>query len=114
MALKRTTAQRGLGWDHQKRVANLKRNHVEGTLCWWCGEPMFLSQGLQGDHSMPRSRGGRFADRLLHAPCNSERGDGSRDHLRPALVGERPPSNLDELGVLTMGWPWSTRSDAPV
>ncbi|UVO12825.1 hypothetical protein NM962_01250 [Mycobacterium sp. SVM_VP21] len=104
---KRTTKEKGLGNRHRLQVEYLKSVHVEGTICWWCGEPMFLAQGLSGDHSIPRSQGGTVADRLLHGPCNSERGDGRRDHLRPALVGRRPPTNLDELGTLVMRWPWS-------
>jgi hypothetical protein len=80
-----TTTQRGLGWEHQKQRAALLRLHVDGTLCWWCGRPMYRSQNLAADHHVARAKGGRKAGRLLHGPCNSERGDGSRDHLRPAL-----------------------------
>lgn len=58
---------------------------VNGTPCWWCGRGMYRTQKLAGDHSVPRSRGGHVADRLLHLPCNAARGDGSRDHRRPAL-----------------------------
>ncbi|WP_307677173.1 hypothetical protein [Nocardia pseudovaccinii] len=49
---------------------------------------MHLAQGLDGDHSIARAHGGTVADRLLHSWCNRERGDGSRDHLRPALTGK--------------------------
>lgn len=102
---KRTTMQRGLGYRHKQQVARLKRDHVDGTPCWWCGEPMYLSQGLAGDHSLPRAAGGTIADRLLHAHCNSERGDGSRDHLRPALTGKRPKREAVDLGHRVMAWP---------
>lgn len=44
---------------------------------------------LQGDHSVPRKYGGELPDRLLHGSCNASRGDGSRDHLRPAITGEK-------------------------
>lgn len=103
----RTTTQRGLGWRHEQRVAYLKSQHVDGTRCWWCNEPMHLSQGLAGDHSIPRSAGGALADRLLHGPCNTQRGDGSRDHLRPALTGRRPKLELQQpdLGRRVMAWP---------
>jgi hypothetical protein len=47
---------------------------------------MYRSQALDADHSHARAHGGTRADRLLHAKCNKERGDGSRDHLRPALL----------------------------
>jgi len=102
----RTTTQRGLGHRHKQQVAQLKRDHIEGTPCWWCGEPMYLSQGLSGDHSQPRSSGGVLADRLLHGPCNSERGDGSRDHLRPALTGKRASRELVDVGPRALQWPW--------
>lgn len=46
---------------------------------------------LEADHSEARSRGGRKADRLMHSTCNRQRGDGSRDHLRPAVTGVWPP-----------------------
>ncbi len=41
---------------------------------------------LAADHSHARAHGGTIADRLLHDLCNKARGDGSRDHQRPALV----------------------------
>src|SRR5687768_12668406 len=92
---KKTTTQRGLGHRHQQEVEKLKERHVDGSPCWWCGKPMFLSQKLQGDHSIPRSKGGILPDRLLHGPCNSARGDGARDHLRPAITGEP----LEDVGI---------------
>lgn len=98
----------GLGWRHQQQVRELKRLHIEGTPCWWCGEPMFLAQGLHGDHSTPRAVGGphQLADRLLHGGgCNEERGDGSRDHLRPALTGRPLKREAVDLGRRLMAWP---------
>ncbi|MFD6357932.1 hypothetical protein [Nocardia tengchongensis] len=92
---RRTTTQRGLGWRHQQAVDTLKRQLIDGTPCWWCTRPMYRDAGrnfderqLQGDHSKSRAMGGVVTDRLLHAKCNGERGDGSRDHLRPALTGQ--------------------------
>lgn len=109
----RTTTQRGLGYRHRQQVEYLKTHvHREGDICWWCGEPMYLAQGLQGDHSTPRAIAGpnQLADRLLHGPCNAARGDGSRDDQRPALTGRRtthPSADHanTELGTLTMRWP---------
>lgn len=104
---RRTTGQRGLGYRHKQAVAELKRRHIEGTPCWWCGEPMLRSQALAGDHTQPRSAGGALADRLLHAVCNCERGDGTRDHLRPALTGKRAGQRGGiEAGRRVMTWPW--------
>lgn len=101
----RTTAQRGYGNRHKVEVQYLKDHHIEGTPCWWCGEPMYLSQGLHGDHSQPLATGGKRADRLLHGPCNTARGDGSRDHLRPALTGHKPKSDELDLGQRLLRWP---------
>lgn len=102
---KRTTTQRGLGYRHKQQVAHLKRQHIEGTMCWWCGEPMYLAQGLSGDHSIPRSAGGTLADRLLHSLCNTERGDGSRDDQRPAITGRATQPNSADVGHRAMAWP---------
>lgn len=110
----KTTTQRGLGWDHQKQRDRLIRAHVDGTICWWCGLPMFKTQRLEADHSLPRSQGGTKADRLLHgynqngSRCNQERGNGSRDHLRPSLTGEpmnTAPVDTQRLGHRAMSWP---------
>jgi hypothetical protein len=112
-AQRRTTTQRGLGWRHKQQVAQLKQRHVDGTPCWWCGQPMFLAQGLVGDHSIPRAAGGIIADRLLHSACNAARGDGSRDHNRPALTPQpQPRTRRDhaDLGHRAMLWP---TTDAP-
>jgi hypothetical protein len=79
---RKTNAQRGLGWSHQKRRAYLLSVHVNGTPCDVCGLPMYLEQPLDADHTIPRSQGGTLADRLLHAWCNRGRGDGKRE--RPA------------------------------
>ena len=43
------------------------------------------SGSLSGDHSIARANGGTVTDRLVHNLCNKRRGDGRRDHLRPAL-----------------------------
>lgn len=102
----RTTTQRGLGYPHRQQRKDLLSRHIDGTPCWWCDEPMFKAQGLAADHSIPRSAGGTRADRLLHSWCNSERGDGSHDHERPALTGKpRKPNTSIDLGHRAMAWP---------
>lgn len=98
-----TQKEKGLGHEHRKNREYLLSRHVDGTACWWCGEPMYREAGrnhdgkpLHADHSTARAHGGTKADRLLHDLCNKRRGDGSRDHTRPtvaalaALMG--PPS----------------------
>lgn len=47
---------------------------------------MFSEQILHADHTITRAAGGKIADRLLHKRCNEQRGDGSKDHQRPALL----------------------------
>lgn len=109
MSVRRTTTARGLGQRHRQQVAHLKSIHIEGTPCWWCGKPMFLRDGLSGDHSVPRSRGGTLADRLLHAACNSARGDGSRDDERPAITGKHQDDDTKPVGHTVLKWPWAQR-----
>lgn len=95
----KTTTARGLGWQHQQTRQRHLASHRDGTPCWWCGQPMYrdpkrnwdydpTSQArgngaLAADHTIARAHGGTKADRLLHGVCNSQRGDGTRDHLRP-------------------------------
>ncbi|OBK61226.1 hypothetical protein A5656_12115 [Mycobacterium gordonae] len=117
---KANTTARGLGWAHQQQVAALLRALVDGTLCWWCALPMFRNKlrnwdqrTLAGDHEVPRTRGGHKANRLLHATCNEQRGDGTRDHLRPALTGTHPSewqgqagqTAADDLDPRLLPWP---------
>lgn len=61
---------------------------------------------LAGDHTTPRVHGGRLADRLLHNTCNSQRRDGSMDHIRPAVRGVHPKD------WTANGEPAATHSDA--
>ncbi|GAB4582610.1 hypothetical protein Ntsu_04420 [Nocardia sp. IFM 10818] len=86
MTRRRTTTQKGLGWKHQQQRARLLAQLRDGDACWWCGLPMYRVQALAADHEQARAHGGTEAGRLLHELCNKQRGDGSRDHLRPALI----------------------------
>lgn len=109
---RRTNKQRGLGWDHTQNRERLLARHTDGRPCWWCGLPMYRDAArnpdgrtLHADHTRARSRGGKTADRLLHASCNEARGDGSRDDDRPTApppVTDDPPA---DLGPLAMNWP---------
>lgn len=87
----KTTTERGLGWQHQRKREALLAVHRDGAPCWWCSRPMyrdktrnFDGQALAADHIQARANGGTVAGRLLHGSCNSSRGDGSRDAQRPA------------------------------
>src|SRR5687767_14145805 len=104
---RKTTTERGLGWEHQKNRRRLIAKHIDGTPCPCgvgreCGKacicraagralPMYRSAALnadglplQADHSIARAQGGMKADRLMLATCNASRGDGTRDADMPA------------------------------
>lgn len=101
---RRTTTERGYGHDHQQAREQLMFHHVDGTPCWWCGQPLYRdrtrnwdydpdstdpgSGSLHADHGNGK---GEQASRLLHERCNKSRGDGSRDDSRPALQPEPEP-----------------------
>lgn len=92
----KTTTQRGLGWKHRQQREALLRRMSDGSLCWWCNRPMFKqaernwdNRALAADHTIARAVGGTRADRMLHATCNGQRGDGTRDADRPAITGKR-------------------------
>ena len=122
----KTTTEKGLGWRHVQAVEALKRKHVDGSPCDWCGRPMYLdrtrnwdrnpeannqlSGQLHGDHSgMSRAEAIRqglpipLPDRLLHQTCNIQRGDGGNDHL--AVVTREIPSTTTTYNLL-IAWPW--------
>ncbi|SKI78582.1 Uncharacterised protein [Mycobacteroides abscessus subsp. massiliense] len=107
---KASTTDRGLGWTHRQHRERLIRCHTDGDLCWWCNRPMFKAaernwdaRALAADHSLARAMGGTRADRLLHSTCNGQRGDGSRDHKRPALTGQ-PNQTHFRSERLAMDW----------
>jgi hypothetical protein len=103
----RTTVQRGLGGPHQARVRQLLEKHTDGDPCEWCTEPMYKAQGLQGDHRLPRSRGGQLPDRLLHGWCNSQRRDAPELTKAEWLANKGQHGNTDhaDLGVRVLAWP---------
>lgn len=94
----KTTTERGYGAEHQRIRQRLMRNLRQGAPCWWCGRGMYADKtrnfdgrSLNADHGVALAKGGTKADRLLHDTCNKQRGDGSRDELRPAVTGMWPP-----------------------
>lgn len=122
----RTTTQKRLGHDHRQQRGRLLHRHVDGNPCWWCGRPMYrdrkrnwdydpnatrvdgkpdtTSGSLGADHSKARAHNpNSIADQLLHGTCNKQRGDGTRDHQRPALTNT--PDTGTELGTRIFNWP---------
>lgn len=90
-----------LGRKHKANRARMLAKLQPGEPCWWCGEGMHADAAsnpdqlaLAADHEVARVNGGVKASRLLHGSCNSQRGDGSWDHLRPAVTGR--PFSRDE------------------
>jgi hypothetical protein len=77
---KRTTTQRGYGWEHQQARAQALRALVDGTPCPfpWCGRPMTraMHRDLDYDHYPPLALGGQPTGprRLSHAHCNRRAG----------------------------------------
>jgi len=74
----RTTTARGLGRQHEVAVAELKRTHIDGSPCDWCGRPMWLSRIRNWDYE---SNGGHLSGILsplprwlLHLLCSSRSG----------------------------------------
>ena len=115
---RKTQTQMGLGWKHQQQRARLMSQHVDGSPCWWCDQPMYkdrernwdynpeangLTSGcLAADHSLARAHGGKKADRLLHGLCNKQRGTGEKDHERPAVTGDSVSVADDERAKWTL------------
>lgn len=82
-----TTTQRGLGWPHRQRVAELKDRHLPGTPCRRCGYPMWDTATLDGGHpdGHERARGdGALPDALEHRHCNRSAGATYGHTLRAA------------------------------
>ena len=114
---KTTTTQRGLGHAHQQNRRRLLAKHQDGAPCWWCGRGMYRTASrnpdglsLHADHTRARSKAASVhdkADRLLHDRCNKQRGDGSKDHRRPALLAklkQQAERKRRETGAVVI-WP---------
>ncbi|TFV90403.1 hypothetical protein [Blastococcus sp. CT_GayMR16] len=101
MPARKSTTERGLGWQHQQDKRRTLARHKDGDpcpcldlndcgpacLCRPHGEglPMYRDAArnpdgmpLELDHTLARSQGGTRGDRLLLATCNRSRGDGTR------------------------------------
>lgn len=79
----RSTTERGLGWDHQKRRAAALKVFREGEPCPLCGYPMSRRQRLDLDHVTPRVLGGTDGpSRMAHATCNRRAGAVLGNRLR--------------------------------
>jgi hypothetical protein len=101
-AKRKNTTARGLGYDHQKQRERLLARLKDGDLCEWCGQPMTREMELDADHRLARSKGGKRADRLLHASCNRTRGAGDRDPETGAVT--LPAAAADRMKHCLLPW----------
>lgn len=70
----RTTTERGLGADHQRRRVALLPAAI-GQPCPLCEKTMLAGQALDLDHSTPRvDDPASIGDRIVHASCNRAAG----------------------------------------
>lgn len=113
---KPSSTARGLGPAHRARREMLLRNHVDGTICPLCPNPMFRDpllnfdgQVLHADHSNARALYGnhQLADRLAHGQCDAREGG----RLRARLAGERLRDDGEQIEPVDLGrrlldWPF--------
>lgn len=82
-----TTAERGLGSDHQADKRRLLALHRDGDPCWRCGQPMYKSQPLDRDHVVDRALGGTLGPAVLaHAACNRGAGATLGNQMQPRTI----------------------------
>lgn len=73
-----STTARGLGWDHQRQVRDLKRALGPLDACPRCGQPITPDNPITGEHGVPRAHGGTEVTELVCRRCNSKAGAGIR------------------------------------
>lgn len=100
------THRKGLGNRHKLQRERLLRQHRDGIdLCPYCTRPMWLSEGLDADHEIPRALAGphALANRLAHRGCNRSAGASLGNRMR--AHGEQIEHvEVDRTG-LAMQWP---------
>lgn len=86
MARQLSAHQRGLGYAHRKRVAQLP--DPIGTPCPRCGNPMLPGQKLDAGHTVDRALGGHNSPlRWEHARCNRRAGGRLGGKIKAARRG---------------------------
>jgi HNH endonuclease len=73
-AVRGNTTQRGLGAEHQRQVAELKREAGPLSYCPRCGRAITKANPITGQHVVPRAHGGTKATELECKICNSSAG----------------------------------------
>jgi len=90
-----TTAQRGLGTEHQRDKKRLQAQLRDGQPCWRCGLPMYRWQELDRDHITDRARGGAQGPAVLaHASCNRKAGAQAGNQRQARLVIAARPGDV--------------------
>ena len=105
------TTERGYGWRHQQVRKRLMYNHIDGTPCPGCGNPMYKDPeknhdgaALEADHTRDlKHHGPGDADRLICRTCNRARGDGHDERL-PLNRAKRESEQAVASGPT--GWDW--------
>lgn len=105
------TTERGYGWRHQQVRKRLMYNHIDGTPCPGCGNPMYKDPAknhdgaaLEADHTRDlKHHGPGDADRLICRTCNRTRGDGHDERL-PLNRAQRESEQAAASGPT--GWDW--------
>ncbi|MCF8713011.1 AAA family ATPase, partial [Corynebacterium sp. MC-09] len=83
-----SSTQRGYGYNHQTRRDQLLYNHVDGTPCDICGQPMYRDKERNPDHATLEAdhREGdktHLAYRLLHPPTPPNTSHSSSPQTKP-------------------------------
>ena len=85
---KPSSTARGYNYQHQQRRKRLLAHLADGTPCPLCLRPMWKTQRLHLDHTIPIALGGQVGDRLVHGRCNESRGaklgNAIRARMQPA------------------------------
>lgn len=112
-----TARNRGYDAAHDRAVAQLFRELVDGARCPRCGRPMFRDAAqnfdgakLEGDHfGQPLALGAGLPDTLAHRRCNRSAGArlgnqmrGARRHGQPMQVPE--PADAWGEGTPSRSW----------
>lgn len=51
-----SATKRGYGPRHRNAVNRLRATHIDGTPCYWCGQPMYNDRTLNPDYNPDATR----------------------------------------------------------
>lgn len=93
---RQSAGSRHYNWAHQQQRTRLIAAHQDGTPCRLCGQPMYLTQGLDAGHPpwAPVATGSK-PDALEHRACNRRAG---------AQAGNRQRGLARHGGTTSLRW----------